>query len=149
MSLTQEGKLKPYEAAEALVSVVRQGVDVDSVSMPRGNEIEDTISLADLIVEAGVSSRETVERAIPAAATTWGEQGAALLHANVLSEQAVVTALRLKALVGLGYLPRERAIQLLNHCVREKAPLEIAFANLGVNVPTRMQWTWVKALRPS
>lgn len=149
MSLAQEGKLKPYQAADALVSVVREGIDVEAVSMPRGNEVDDSISLQDLIVEAGVSSREVVDRAIPATAATWGEQGAALLSANVLNEQAVVTTLRLKALVGLGYLPKERAIQILNYCVREKAPVELAFANFGLNVPSRMQWTWVKALRPT
>jgi hypothetical protein len=149
MSLAQEGKLKPYEAAEALFSVVKQGVDVESVSMPRGNEVDDTISLADLLVEAGVSTRELVERAIPPSASTWGEQGAALLNANVLNEQSVVTTLRLKALVGLGYLPREKAIHILNYCVRQQAPAEFAFANLGVNVPSRMQWTWVKAVKPS
>ena len=148
MSLTQEGKLKPYEAADALVGVVREGIDVETISLPRRNEVDDAMSLQDLIVEAGVSSREVVERAIPPSAATWGEQGAALLGANVLSEQAVVTALRLKALAGLGYLPREKAVQILNYCVREKAPVEIAFANLGISVPSRMQWTWVKALPP-
>lgn len=148
MSLAQEGKLKPYEAAEALFTVVREGGDVENVSMHRGIDVDDTISLSDLLVESGVASREVVERAIPNTAVTWGEQGAALLKANVLNEQAVVITLRLKALVGLGYLPREKAVQVLNYCVREKASAEIAFAKLNVNVPARMQWTWVKAMQP-
>lgn len=143
MSLVQEGRLKPYQAAAGLFSVVKEGADADSVSHEFSGD-DDGLSFTDLLVEAGVASREIVERAIPDATTAWGEQGAGLLNAQILNEQAVVTTLRLKALVGLGYLPKDKAVFILNYCVREQAPLEIALANLGVNVPARMQWTWVK-----
>ncbi len=147
MTLVLDGKLKPYQAAAGLYRVVKEGVPVESVStVPVDAIVDDSITLADLLVAAGVCDRQTVDSAIPPSAATWGEEGAALLSHPAFNQQLVVTTLRLKALVGLGYLPRDKAVYILNYCVRERATLEAALSYLNVHVPSRMQWTWVKAL---
>ncbi|MDZ4834946.1 MAG: hypothetical protein SGJ27_14305 [Candidatus Melainabacteria bacterium] len=150
MALVVDGRLKPYQAAAGLYRVVKEGVDVDSVSIvPVDAIVDDSVSLVDLIVEAGVSSREVVSRAIPESAATWAEQGAALRNNSSLNQPLVITTLRLKSLVGLGYLPKDKAVYLLNYCMREQTTLEAALVYLNVHVPSRMQWTWVKALETS
>ncbi len=150
MAKIHAGTLKPFEAAEALFSVVREGTEVEAAasSVTSNNAPDVIITLGDLLVEAGVCSREVVNRVIPDSSKTWGEQGSALFKAAVLEEEAVIIALRLKALIGLGFLRRDKAVFALSYCVRERAALESAFANLGVLVPSRMQWTWVKSIEP-
>ncbi len=141
--------MKPYEAAEALFSVVKEGLDVEAAAAAvTSNKPDVIIPLGDLLVEAGVCGREVVYRVIPDDSKSWGEQGSALFKAAVLEEEAVITSLRLKALIGLGFLRRDKAVFILSYCVRERAPLESAFANLGVHVPSRMQWTWIKSIEP-
>lgn len=147
LSLVIDGKLKPYQAAAGLYRVVKEGVDVESVSsVPVGAIVDDSISLQDLLVESGVANRAAVDAGIPMTAATWAEQGAALLSDPAFNHDLIVSTLRLKALVGLGYLPRDKAVYILNFCVREQSTLEAALIYLNVLVPSRMQWTWVKAL---
>lgn len=149
MAKIHAASLKPYEAAEALFRVVKEGLDVEAAALSVTSHEPDTIiPLRDLLVEAGVASREVVQRVIPDDSKSWSEQGAALFKAAILDEEAVITSLRLKALIGLGFLRREKAVFILSYCVREHAPLESAFANIGVHVPARMQWTWVKSVEP-
>lgn len=141
---TEEGKLKPYQAADVLYKVVKERQDLGSVKPQDGVELEGGISIPDLVVEAGVCSREQIDAAMPGAEASWAQQGAALLKSGIIDEQNVLTALRLKALTGLGYLPRLKAITLFAQCVRESLPLERALSNQALNLPSRVQWTWVQ-----
>src|SRR5262249_2928357 len=107
-------------------------------------ESEGSIALPDLIVEAGVCSRDQIDAALTGSEASWAQQGAAILKSGIIDEQHVLSALRLKALTGLGYLPRLKAITLFAQCVRENLPLERVLANQALNLPSRVQWTWVQ-----
>ncbi|MBX9695520.1 MAG: hypothetical protein K2Z81_24255, partial [Cyanobacteria bacterium] len=67
----------------------------------------------------------------------------ALISLNLVDKTSIQTALRLYTLLRLGYLPRDRVLELLRLCHDKALTLDQALSRLGIYAPSRFQWTWV------
>ncbi|MBX9667685.1 MAG: hypothetical protein K2X93_08715, partial [Candidatus Obscuribacterales bacterium] len=138
-----KGTLRPYQAAEALRKVIKEGSDVYAtiVEYQLLHKPDTNSRVGDLIVEAGICQREELEKAMAADASV--KIGKLLLDSKLLTEELLYVTLRVQTLLRFGYVPRPIAIKLLSHCAAKKVSLDQALEDLEVRVPPRMQWSWV------
>ncbi len=138
-----KGTLRPYQAAEALRKVIKEGSDVYAtiVEYQLLHKPDTNSRVGDLIVEAGICQREELEKAMAADASV--KIGKLLLDSKLLTEELLYVTLRVQTLLRFGYVPRPMAIKLLSHCAAKKVSLDQALEDLEVRVPPRMQWSWV------
>lgn len=139
------GTLRPYQAAQALSDVCRLDKDVYAtiaefqlLYKPDTND-----RLGDLLVEGGACSREQMEKAFSMASESAVKIGSVLLKSKIIKETTLYDALRVQTLFRFGYIDRPTMIALLSYCVNNKTNLDGALEEMGINVPSRMQWTWV------
>lgn len=139
-----KGTLKPFQAAEALRRVIKEGNDVYAVIAEYQllHKPDSNTRLGDLLVESEVCQREELEKAM-ANTDSAVKIGKLLLDSNLLTEEVLYKTLRVQTLLRFGYVPRPQAVELLNLCVKKNISLDEAFEQLNVKVPQRMQWSWV------
>ncbi len=139
------GTLVAYQAAEALRQVCLEARDVYATiaTYQLLHKADSNDRLGELLIGAQALTDEQLEKALKVGKDESIKLGVALLKADVVSEPILYSALRLQTLIRFGYIARARAIELLKYCYQKEAKLEKAFSELGVNVPSRMQWTWV------
>ncbi len=137
--------LKPFQAAKALHGVCKESKNVYAAMAEfhtsRGQE--DNVRLGDLIAEAGICNKERIDEIAVRTADSAVKVGSALLKAGILDESTLYSALRLQTSLRLGYMSREKAIELLKYCHDNHATVEKTFHDNHTYVPSRMQWTWV------
>ncbi|MBX9692037.1 MAG: hypothetical protein K2Z81_06615, partial [Cyanobacteria bacterium] len=136
--------LKPYQAANALRTVCKDGKDIYAAMAEYQFAASNTNDrLGDMLVDAEVLSRSEIEATVKESSDSAMKVGANLMRSKLIDESTLHAALRLQTSVRLGYLSREKAIKLLRFCVQNKVPIEEAFTESHTYVPGRMQWTWV------
>ncbi len=140
----EEGTLLPYQAARMLIKVVRNG-ELLSNLVSSGIEQASTVSLLDLVSSSGAADQAQLQQVVPGENASWSDQGAALFKAGILDADQAMAALRLKALTGLGYITPAQAIEIFSECIQMSLSLEDALVRHSLNLPTRVQWTWVQA----
>ena len=139
------GTLVPYQAAEALRQVCKDGQDVYATiaTFQLLHKADSNDRLGELLIGAGALNEEQLQKALKLGKDESIKIGVALLKSEVVSEPILYSALRLQTLIRFGYVPQAKAIELLRHCHQNDSTLEKAFDALEVRVPSRMQWTWV------
>lgn len=137
------GELKPYQAVDALRRSQTTGEPVDDVidSICDSDKYVKVPTLGDLLIEAQVVQR--VDLARTSGETNNIKIGKLLLQAGSISKPLLHRALRCHSLVKYGVVSRIQAIHALKACKRENISPEQSFLNLGLCVPSRMQWSWV------
>lgn len=136
--------LQPYQAAKALHAVVKEDKNVYAAMADfHGKNNNGSIRLGDLLAEAGVCDQEKIESVVTKNPDSAVRVGSALLKAGVIDESTLYSALRLQTSLRLGYMSREKTIELLKFCHDNKTTVERAFHDNQTYVPSRMQWTWV------
>lgn len=137
--------LKPYQAANALHAVVKEGKNVYAAmaEFHPTQTAEDNTRLGDLIVESGICTKEVIETTVKKSPDSAVKVGSSLLKAGVIDETTLYSALRLQTSLRLGYISREKTVALLRYCFENKASVEKSFLDNHTYVPSRMQWTWV------
>ncbi|HEY9777370.1 MAG TPA: hypothetical protein V6C81_26645 [Planktothrix sp.] len=139
--------LKAYQAAEALKRVCLQNVQVYQAmaeAQAGAATADSELRLGPMLVQAGLSTEETIEKAIaeqPSGSNI--KVGKLLLTAGLIKEKDLYNALRCQSLVKLGYMSGTQSVQALEHAYKNSVKLDEAMATLGLNVPSRMQWSWV------
>lgn len=141
------GIARPYEAARALNLVAKGDTEFrvnDAIhSVLSDREELENFKLGDLIVDAGLCSRESLEKTLAASSDSAIKVGSCLIKSQLIDEKYLYSALRLQTALRQGFLPRTGVIEVLRHCYQAKITLDQAFIDLGVFVPSRMQWSWV------
>lgn len=144
LSMVSKSELQPYQAAQALRRVCKEQLSMEEATkQEQANNQDNSHRLGDLLVEAGVLSRTTLESTVTANPDNAVKVGSSLLKARLISETILFAALRLQTLFRLGYLSRENTISLLKHCLENDLILDHALTEKELYVPSRMQWTWV------
>ncbi len=140
-----KGTLKPFQAAEALKQVCDEHEDVYATiaAFQLLHKTDSNFRLGDILVDANACTRAQLEVALEATVDSSVKIGKALLKSKLLSESVLYIALRVQTLLRFGYISRSTAIELIKYCLEQNCKLEVAFAQLNVRVPSRMQWTWV------
>lgn len=138
--------IKAYQAAEALRRVCRENIPVYQAQAevmatfdPLGKELR----LGELMIQADVCSRQMIESVIQEPTESNIKLGKRLLIAGVVKEAGLYAALRCQSLWRMGYLSGAQAVRALSHVHRSELSLDATLAELGLNVPSRMQWSWV------
>jgi len=137
--------LRPFQAAEALKQVRAKGISVYQAIaelQPPPQVPQKQISFCQLIVEAGLASKEAVKGVIEDSEASTVKTGKELLTAAVLSELRLNKALRCYSLFKEGVLSADQAISLLASCKDDLTSIEDALLKAGWNVPARMHWSW-------
>lgn len=146
-SMVSGEAIKPYMAASVLRRVVKIGVPLyqalAEVKNLENTGVDGALRIGDLLAEAGLCDRESVERVLASQVRSNIKTGRALLQAGLLSEEDLFKALRLQSLWRYGYLSRLASIKILKECSSHREELERTFVRMGVYLPTSMQWSWV------
>ena len=141
------GIARPYEAARALNLVAKGDTEFrvnDAIhSVLSDREELENFKLGDLIVDAGLCSREALEKTLAASSDSAIKVGSCLIKSHLIDEKYLYSALRLQTALRQGFLSRAGVIEVLRHCYQAKITLDQAFIDLGIFVPSRMQWSWV------
>ncbi len=139
--------LKPYQAAEALKQIRIRKIPAyqaiaelkppPQVSLPQ-------LRLGDLLVEAGIVSRNDVEKVAKnnQPTTTLVRIGKQLLDAKLIDDTNLYNALRTQSLYREGIISPKQAVAALSCATDEKIKLDEAFAKCNIYAPIRMQWNW-------
>ncbi|CAN5508087.1 hypothetical protein BH10CYA1_BH10CYA1_40320 [soil metagenome] len=137
--------LKPFQAAEALRQVCKDREDVYATIaiFQLLHKVDLNFRLGDMLAECGACTRSELEAALEETGDGSIKIGKALLKSKLLSEAVLFQALRVQTLLRFGYISRDNAIDLIACCIKKDCKLELAFSEVGVRVPSRMQWTWV------
>ena len=101
------------------------------------------IRLGELLIEACVLTRDSVEATVSKAVTNNVKIGKILLDAGLITKSMLHRALRCQSLVKYGVVSKEQAIKILSSCKQKEQTLDQAITSLGLSAPTRMQWSWV------
>lgn len=139
-----KGTLRPYQAAEALRQVIKDGKDVYAsiAEYQLLHKADTNTRLGDLLVESEICKREELEKAM-AKTDSAVKIGKLLLDSKLLTEDFLYKTLRVQTLLRFGYVPRSQAVELLKFCMEKQVSLDDALEALEVRVPPRMQWSWV------
>lgn len=137
--------LKPVEAAKVLKLQSQGESNLHQAMHSVVEERKDAqnFKLGDLLVDAGLCSREKIEEAISSNSSSAVKVGSALIRSNLISDKYLYAALRLQTALRQGFLERKTAVILLEYCFKSKKTLDEAFIDSGVIIPSRMQWSWV------
>jgi hypothetical protein len=139
--------LRPFQAAEALKQVAHKKIPVyqaiaelkppPQVPLPQ-------LRLGDLLVEAGMIARDSVESIISKQNpnSTLVRIGKKLLEARLIDDTNLYNALRCQSAYREGVISANQAVGVLSCAHDEKLRLEDAFAKCHVFAPVRMQWNW-------
>ncbi len=144
-SLISNDSLKPYQAANALYAVCKEGKNIYAAMAEyrTAGDSDANTRLGDLIVEADILPADQVEAIVQKNPDSAVKVGSALLKAGLIDENILYSALRLQTSLRLGYISRQRTIDLLRYSYQNKATVEKTFSENHTYVPSRMQWTWV------
>ncbi len=148
LSFVGEEVLQPWQAAEALWKVCSQKDELEfamqsfQMALQTG-EYHRVMRLSDLLVHADVCTRREMQRALHNVPEDALQEAEALITLNMVDKTGIQTALRLYTLLRLGYLPRDRVLELLRMCHDKGLTLDQALSRLGIYVPARFQWTWI------
>jgi hypothetical protein len=139
------GELKAYQAAEAMRLIAKENMLPENairrvMQRPRTN---DEIRLGELLIEACVLTRDSVEATVSQSVTNNVKIGKILLDAGLITKSMLHRALRCQSLVKYGVVSKEQAIKILSSCKQKEQTLDQAITSLGLSAPTRMQWSWV------
>lgn len=139
--------LKPFQAAEALRQLKTKDITLYQAIAelkPPPQVTQPDLRLGDLLVQAGITTRESVERvAANTISQTMARIGKHLLDAHLISDTSLYNALRCQSLFKEGIISRQQAIACLSCAHEEKIKLEDAFLQCKLYVPSRMQWSWL------
>jgi hypothetical protein len=138
--------LKPFQAAEALRQVRARNVSVyQAVAelQPPPQVPQRHLRLGDLIVEAGLIPRESLETMTGGADESPIRIGKLLMSRNLLTESTLYKALRCQSLFKEGVLSADQAVGVLSMCKDEATTLDDALAKAAIYAPSRMHWSWV------
>lgn len=137
--------LKPYEASKVLKLMRAGETKIHNATHSILDKRQEVVNhkLGDLVVDAGLCSREELETALKANSDSAIKVGSTLIKSNLIEEKYLYFALRLQTSLRQGYTDRIAAIELLKYCKRSKLTLDEAFKELQVYIPSRMQWSWV------
>jgi len=136
--------LKPYQAAKALHAVCKEDKNVYAAMADfHGANSDGNTRLGDLLAEAGICEREKIESIVTKSPDSAVKVGSTLLKAGIIDESTLYSALRLQTSLRLGYMSREKTVELLKYCHDNQATVEKSFHDNHTYVPSRMQWTWV------
>ncbi|MGD9683814.1 MAG: hypothetical protein AB7W16_21825 [Candidatus Obscuribacterales bacterium] len=146
-SMVSAEAIKPYMAASILRRVVKIGVPLyqalAEVKNLENTGVDGALRIGDLLAEAGLCDRVSVERVLSSQVRSNIKTGRALLQAGMLSEEDLFKSLRLQSLWRYGYLSRLAAVKILKECSAHNERLERTFVRMGVYLPSSMQWSWV------
>lgn len=136
--------LLPFQAAKALHAVCKENKNVYAAMADfHGAQGDGNVRLGDLLVEAGICNQDQIEAVITKSKDSAVRVGATLLKAGVIDEATLYSALRLQTSLRLGYMSRDKTVELLRYCHDNTASVEKALHDNQFYVPSRMQWTWV------
>lgn len=138
--------LKPFQAAGALKSVKLKNISVYQALAelhPPPQVEQRQIRVGDLIVEAGIATREKLETLMEENQDSSIRIGKRLVNAGIISEPLLFCLLRCQSLAKEGLLSPESTITTLSLCKGENLSVDEALLKQGLHVPARMHWSWV------
>ena len=138
--------LKPFQAAEALKQVRAREVSVyQAVAelQPPPQVPQRQLTLSDLIVEAGLQTRQSIDVAIGDTLEPGVKIGKQLMATGLISEACLYKALRCHSLFKEGIISVDQAVAIMKACKEENVSIEEALSKAGLNLPLRMHWSWV------
>jgi hypothetical protein len=138
--------LKPFQAAEALRQVRLRDVPTYQAIAelhPPPQLPQRELRLGELIAEAGLLSREVIEKTLADTEEGAVRIGKHLITLGLLSETSLYKTLRCQSLYREGMLSADQTIALLQACKGETATIEDALHKAGWYVPARVHWSWV------
>ena len=138
--------LKPFQAAEALKQVRAREVSVyQAVAelQPPPQVPQRPLTLSDLIIEASLQTRQSIDAAIGNTLEPGIKIGKQLMSAGLISEACLYKALRCHSLFKEGIISADQAVALMKACKEETVSIEEALSKAGLNLPLRMHWSWV------
>lgn len=140
------GELKAYQAAEAMRQVCKQNVPlhiaIKNVTQQYSNA-KDDVRLGELLIEASILTRETVEGIVSSAISSNIKIGKMLMEAGLITKSMLHRALRCQSLLKYGVVSKDQAVKILASCKSKDQTLDQAINSLGLSAPTRMQWSWM------
>ncbi|MGH9551064.1 MAG: hypothetical protein ACRD3W_16900, partial [Terriglobales bacterium] len=140
---SQGGLIKAYQAAEALKRVAIEKISVYQAIAEQRPHSRGPLRLGDLVIEAGLTTKDAVEQAMQNSQGGNIKIGRLLLSAGLLNETRLFNALRCQSLVRCGFISDVQAIAALRRCDTYGATLDDTFNQLGWYAPSSMQWLWV------
>ena len=144
LSFISNGELNPYQAANALYKVCKEGTDFYAVLAElKATPVTSNTRLGDMLIESGVCSSQNIEDAMASNVESAVKIGSKLLKSGIINDHVLYIALRFQTAQRLGYVSRSHAVQLLKLCFIQNFSLEKACAEANIYIPSRMQWTWV------
>lgn len=139
------GELWPYQAVEALKKAASSREHVDDIidSILSSRQQLEAVRISELLVEAQIVARDAIEKALAAGEESNVRLGKLLMEAGAIAKSMLHRALRCHSLLKYGVISKSQAVCLLNLCKQDNLSLDQALSNLGLSVPSRMQWSWV------
>lgn len=139
--------LKPFQAAEALKQVKVKKIPIYQAIAelkPPPQVPQPELRLGDLLVEAGIVSREAIEKVVAGQQRlpTQARIGKLLLAAHLIDDTNLYNALRCQSLFRAGIMSAQQTVTSLSCAHDEKLKLEDVFIQYGIYAPIRMQWNW-------
>jgi hypothetical protein len=137
--------LKPFQAAEALRQVRQKDISVYQAMaelQPPPQVPQRTLTLCQLVSEAGLVSEENIDRLNLSGESTAVRTGKRLLSAGLLSEIMLFYTLRCYSLAKEGLVAADQAVKILSACKSESLPIDEVLSKFGLNLPDRMHWSW-------
>jgi predicted DNA-binding protein (UPF0251 family) len=139
------GELKAYQAAEAMRLIAKENMLLQNAinSVMQRSRSQEELRLGELLIESCVLTREAVETTVTAAVTNNVKIGKMLLDAGLITKSMLHRALRCQSLLKYGVVSKDQAVKIMSSCKQKEQTLDQAITGLGLEAPTRMQWSWV------
>lgn len=137
--------MKAFQAARALKLVCKNNTNVYQAMSEVSNPPDDCeeLRLGDLLIKSGICDRNQIEAVVGEASDSNIKIGKMLLVSKLVKQSTLWYALRCQSLWKLGYMSGTEAVNALRHAFENEVSLDASFDELGLNVPSRMQWAWV------
>lgn len=134
-SLLKDGMFNTETAVTALRTLARENCTLDEALVKLGiQQGGQTNKLGELLIEAGLVTKEQLESSLLHGKTSGLPLGRVLVVTGIISEQLLASALNAQILIRDKRVEREQAISSLKAARDRQVPLEQTLAETGVSV---------------